>query len=1058
MPELREYVKIAYKKLKASVYFDKTQLPLRDKITTFESRSQIGEKLEQIANALSGTNAEWEQYQEARLKSVRAFVFPKKLKDIGQDMVILNGESTPIEMEAPQYFIDLDVEGHILSVLWVLSVGIALDPGGESGMYEHSYGNRLKKHLISERSGEITYSPGLFEPYFSQYESWRDKGLEYAQKRLKDEQDALILTLDFKGFFYSVDLQKKDFDGFLKKLDVVEPERWQKRVNEFVFQVIRAYSEKLRGCCAGTRLSVEKRNVLPIGFLPSNILANWVLTPFDNAVIERWNPTYYGRYVDDIIVVDKVEKNSPLYRRVREEDPNRQLTAHEVIQTFMTESAVKPTGAKTFKRILFPSTENGNKSSAREPNAYRIDPKLLASGKSKILTQKSKVKVFYFQSGSTQALLHCFRTQIARNASEFRLMPDLESILRYKNYNEIFKLDNSDTVNKFRSVEGMNIDKYALSKFLGKYRKASGMISEQEERVFERDLMLIMDERALIEHYGMWERIFEILIINERIDLLERLTVRILTALKRYVIPKDVVHPGSIHLKEGMLRTLRSALCRVSALVWNEEIEGALHRIDEAIKKLFESADEFPASVMADLALENMTLTRAAYCQTRMVNKYVIPLPIDCVLPKLHFSDKAEDAVKLYDLTEMREHLAERWDGPEQDYIYYPYTLKPDELSFALLCTELAEQQAGDTLSLDMKTQTDRTSDIFLRRNYPNLPEDEKNAFELSEVRTKRIAKGPAEDHFVTQIIDTAARHKDGKLCVAIGNVELLTTDFKAALDRKPNRGYGRYKKLSKIIDEAIDQKVDLLVLPENYLPFEWLPTVARVCANNQMALVTGIEHIVVPSGGEGQMDTVVNLTATILPYMHQQQKFAYVSYHNKTAYSPEEELYIKNYGYTYRKGKQYHLFGWRDVWFPVYCCFELASIHDRALFRSCADLVAAVEWNKDIAYFSSIIESMCRDLHCYCIQANSSGPGDSRVLQPTKSEMRDIVKTKGGKNPCILAADINIEKLRSFQRLGPDLQRSGDFKATPPDYSKKVLQHRRDGTLFEFLTENNQT
>lgn len=37
----------------------------------------------------------------------------------------------------------------------------------------------------------------------------------------------------------------------------------------------------------------------------------------------------------------------------------------------------------------------------------------------------------------------------------------------------------------------------------------------------------------------------------------------------------------------------------------------------------------------------------------------------------------------------------------------------------------------------------------------------------------------------------------------------------------------------------------------------------------------------------------------------------------------------------------------------------------------------------RKFAYFSSIIELMCRDLHCYCIQANSSGPGDSRVLHP---------------------------------------------------------------------------
>ena len=118
--------------------------------------------------------------------------------------------------------------------------------------------------------------------------------------------------------------------------------------------------------------------------------------------------------------------------------------------------------------------------------------------------------------------------------------------------------------------------------------------------------------------------------------------------------------------------------------------------------------------------------------------------------------------------------------------------------------------------------------------------------------------------------------------------------------------------------------------------------------------------------------------------------------------------------------------------------------------------MVVAVEWNKDIAYFSSIIESMCRDLHCYCIQANSSGPGDSRVLQPTKSELRDIIKTKGGKNPCILAADINVAALREFQSLHYSLQKdSGGFKPTPPDFDQEILKRKQDGTLFQWFKEN---
>lgn len=191
---IEERVRIAYKKLKASVYFDKTQLPLRDRFGTYEGRG-IEEQLQALATKLTGSDGAWEAFQEEVLSTISAFAFPKSLETIPEDMVIVNSDSTPIRMKQPQYFIDLSVEGHILSTLWVLSVGMLLDKncqeGDADGMYEHSYGNRLKKNLINENSGDITYSPYLFEPYFSQYESWRDYGLNRAKERLDDKQDTI---------------------------------------------------------------------------------------------------------------------------------------------------------------------------------------------------------------------------------------------------------------------------------------------------------------------------------------------------------------------------------------------------------------------------------------------------------------------------------------------------------------------------------------------------------------------------------------------------------------------------------------------------------------------------------------------------------------------------------------------------------------------------------------------------------------------------------------------------------------------------------------------------
>ena len=158
-------VKIAYKKLKSDLYFDKTQLPLRDEITFFEDNS-LEDKINEICSALF-LGEHWVDFENKILESVGTFVYPKKLNRFDSKTAIFNSDCTLIELREPQYFIDMSVQGHILSVLWVLSVGYAMDKNCDennpNGMYEHSYGNRLRKTLFSPETQNFTYSPSLFE-------------------------------------------------------------------------------------------------------------------------------------------------------------------------------------------------------------------------------------------------------------------------------------------------------------------------------------------------------------------------------------------------------------------------------------------------------------------------------------------------------------------------------------------------------------------------------------------------------------------------------------------------------------------------------------------------------------------------------------------------------------------------------------------------------------------------------------------------------------------------------------------------------------------------------
>lgn len=287
--------------------------------------------------------------------------------------------------------------------------------------------------------------------------------------------------------------------------------------------------------------------------------------------------------------------------------------------------------------------------------------------------------------------------------------------------------------------------------------------------------------------------------------------------------------------------------------------------------------------------------------------------------------------------------------------------------------------------------------------------------------------------------VNVGSSNKD-KLSIAIANVKLNHKNFDKLIKGKLNRSYDRYKDVSSIVNNAIDEKVDMLVMPESFIPFEWLSTLARTCAKNNLAVVTGVEYI----NFKGK---IFNLTAIILPYMEEEYRCASISFHLKKHYAPNEKSEIRGYRLQEIEGKTYELYKWNGCYFPVYCCYELTSINDRALFQSYADFLIAIEWNRDVNYYSNILESLSRDIHCYCIQVNSSDYGDSRITKPSKTEEKDMIRTKGGKNSTILIDTIDIATLRDFQIKEYELQKSDyRFKTTPPDFNKDLVMKKIKG------------
>lgn len=296
----------------------------------------------------------------------------------------------------------------------------------------------------------------------------------------------------------------------------------------------------------------------------------------------------------------------------------------------------------------------------------------------------------------------------------------------------------------------------------------------------------------------------------------------------------------------------------------------------------------------------------------------------------------------------------------------------------------------------------------------------------------------------VTAGTDTTDLH--GTIQIALANIPLSSIDIESSYLGKPNLSRARLKPFTNLLNEisryrgADESRIDLVIFPEVSVPHAWESMLVAWARRHRIGVVCGLEHRINAKGH------ALNEVLAALPYQTGSGYWSCIPIRRvKRFYSPEEEFILINEGLKLpAKRDPYHLFRWRGASFAIYNCYELASIEDRSLFKGKVDFIVASEFNRDINYFSNIVESASRDLHCYVIQVNDSRFGDSRVVSPSKSESMNPLRIKGGDNLTFLAMNLNLKSLRTHQRKGYGLQKeSKEFKPTPPGFSLAELQVR---------------
>lgn len=1010
----------AFLKLSSYIYFEKQNLHLREQLAVFinENRDWKG-----YLSTILGDIQDVEQFMNKFKNKIDLIVLPKTVqkddKCFSHEQVSGNFYTNqiylqPASIEKLSIFINLPIELHVLTVLWIMKYGTYLD----QELSTHCLGNRL--HL--DKNKNVIRSRTLFYRYEKQYQKWWSDGIKEAKTLFEKKEDVTIVNFDFKEYYHSIQF---DFEGLTKHLKLKVEGVDKDPLHRIILTIHQLYYEKVS---AFKDLSFDKKKgfPLPIGMLSSYVLANWYLKDFDSLIMEEVNPNYYGRYVDDLMIVIKntvienFQKIQSLNESVLDE---KYVVADYYIKTYFD---------KIFRK------ENVEENSA--PKYCVAVPEY-----GNIRVQLEKFFLYQFNSDLSPNLLNKFVEEQRERSSAFQFLSDDEDDV-YKDIDEITfesSFDNSEiSKSRFKNLED---NKYKLSVYLAKLIRGSVISGPQYEVEEVRKLKKYFKGFYLIKNYYFWEKLFTLHIIREEYNYIFKLHSAILSQIEQLTIVKNLEeHEAKVksYLTKHAELALKMAIGLYPDVVREKKLTAELKR--------------------NITSLGDLTIFR----RSGLLRKSNLYYPI------LHFSKSVkENSLPLFSKQVLEQFfLQDTVDHATYTAEVIPYRVKFYECCLFIFHSFLGEyiEPSDDNLKrihkdfIDVEKYLETAFRLFSSLNYLSLFGDEVAV----KAEYFKIVKQINDDSFKLNSPTDKLRAKalkipnsrsiNEKLRICLVNKYVDFKEYQKSLEGRPDSGAERFEEFNQILDDIKKVKdCDLFVMPELALPYHFINYLITQTTFKQVAMVTGIEHWKIGNIG-------FNFLLSSFPLEVFGDKDSVPIFRVKNHYAPIEEEWIQGKNMIIPKPEPYcyELVQWRGVYLSTYNCFELADLNHRHLFYGMVDVIIAPIWNPDMHYYNSLIETASRDMHCYFALSNTTQYGDSRITEPSDHINRDKLRVKGGTvsggKSSVLVADLKIHLLRymqthQFKAVKEFNRKNGtSFKPLPPDFPYKLAELRMTNKLFK--------
>jgi hypothetical protein len=972
---------LAYRQAKVDVFYERSN---HDAIAFAEYERDLLPNLEVLRHRLNNgvladSSNEWGGY--AYLPKSLPALIPKRPDDNfnvldssllgtwGYDPKNIAANQAPVQF---RLVCIASVHFHVLSALWILKVGYLYD----RALPTAAYGCRLRPQRGSESFKDRASRRGTFPHYSSAYLRWRKKALDRARHHLSRGKHLTAMTLDLRAFYHSVDPTFLLSPAYLSFAHIdLSPA--QRALTEQLLAAIRSW-------CASTP-DHESHPIrgLPVGLSCSKVIANAALLEFDHAIITKLVPIYYGRYVDDIIIV---------------------LTRNK---TLKTGSAL---WNSIFARVgsLLAFDEDTQPPSVRVTLPLAPGSDLVFSG--------HKQKIFFLDPLRGLDVIRVLSDQIAAQTSGWRLLPELPSNETgwYKELIATSKAAEIE-VDNLRKIDAVSIKRNRFATMLASLESLERQLATRSWRrpraVFYQFLLAhVLTPAALFEFAPYLVRALELAFACEDYAAATRLIRRLHNTIGFLEIHSrgDDVKSRYLSFREYVARALIVSLARVTGLQRNpaERVRSML-RLFGVLARSERLLPTVPTLLSIAVEVATRDLARAPVKWTLLERPPVNPVELSKATSPTIEDEPTRVALHIPALERIRSYLISKVSPRSSvslDALVFP--TRPFALGeITLLVPELLVRPK--LLRLTVKA---------LRDSFP-----------IYEIEAKTSAKGFIE-------VSIGGVPEDTSASVALPCVFTSDESWYAAASGTPNLSFARLMQLHAIVNEVIrcTAKPRLLVLPELAIPRKWGFFLARALGRHGISVVAGLEYehwkegavsnqalVSLVIGNAGFFSQVMVAQEKRLPALDEEKR---LRAHRKKL-TPKVQVPAR------------YIFRTPALHFSVLICSELTDITSRSRLRGEIDALVVIEWNRDVNSFSTLVEASALDVHCFVIQSNNRQYGDCRIRVPHKDEWsRDSVKIKGGVEDYLVVDILRIQDLRIFQSKLKS-PKNGPYKPVPDGF-----------------------